>query len=134
MDSRLPVQEKAMYKVLVMGEKSEIGEALVNDLGRSEYNVTSVPDTPEAAKDLNKSVPDIVILNEQSKTTDSWEVCKELNESLGIPVIILGKDTSENAWIKTVQVGGDLYLRKPFGRGELAARVKAILRRYKSKA
>ena len=133
MDNRLFVQERVMYKVLIMGGKPNIGKELTMDLDRNEYDVTSVPDTLEAAKSLNSSMPDLVILNEQSRTTDSWEVCKELNNSLGIPVIILGKDTSETAWIKTVQVGGDFYMRKPFGRRELAARVKAILRRYKSK-
>jgi len=120
-----------MYKVLIMGGRPGLEEDLTSALDKNEFNVTSVPDISRATRGLDKSQPDIVILNVESKSTDSWDVCRKLHLKLGIPVIILGKDASENAWVKTVQVGADLYLRRPFGRGELAARVKAILRRYK---
>jgi DNA-binding response OmpR family regulator len=123
-----------MYRVLILDEMQDIGQNLTMDLDSSEYYVTSVPDTPEAVDSLGRAMPDIVILNEQSKSADSWKVCRELNGKLGIPVIIMGRDVSENAWIKTVREGGDLYIRKPFGRRELAARVKAILRRYEIRA
>jgi len=60
------------------------------------------------------------------------EACTELQNIFGVPVILLGEDPTEQAWVRAVEAGADFYLRKPFSYPVLIARVKAILRRYQS--
>ena len=62
------------------------------------------------------------------------EACYQIYNTFGIPVILLGEDSSDEMWGRVMEAEADLYLVKPFGYQELVARVKAILRRYKGAA
>jgi len=54
-----------------------------------------------------------------------------LRSTFGVPVVLLGEDSSDEMWERVMEAEVDLYLVKPFSYRELVARVKAILRRYK---
>jgi DNA-binding response OmpR family regulator len=64
---------------------------------------------------------------------DSFAVCKHLHDSYGIPVIVVGNVTDGEMWKQTVDAGGDCYIREPVSCRGLAARMSAILRRYKGR-
>jgi len=61
---------------------------------------------------------------------DGFEVCSELHNHLHIPVILLGQDCNDGLWEKAIEAGADHYEVKPCRYLSLAARVRAILRRY----
>ena len=73
--------------------------------------------------------PDLIILGE-GLSVDSFEFCQQLRHKLDTPIIMLGKDPRAAGWIKAVHSGADCYLARPYHNAELAARVKALLRRY----
>ena len=77
--------------------------------------------------------PNMIILDEVSSYVGGVEVCSYLHNAFGIPIILLGKDSSGKGWIKAVEAGADFYLIKPFSYLELVARMKTILRRYKKR-
>ena len=64
---------------------------------------------------------------------DRFAACKYLHDDYGLPVIVVGKDPGAEMWKRAVDAEADCYLRKPFSHLELAARVRAILRRYKGR-
>ena len=64
---------------------------------------------------------------------DSFIVCKDLRDEYDIPVILLGKDPNGEMWKKAIDAGADYYMRQPFSHRVLAARLSALLRRYKGK-
>jgi len=76
---------------------------------------------------------DIIITDEVLPSRDGIGACAQLRSNFGIPIILLGKDSTGKQWAKAVEAGADFYLKKPFGYKELVARVKAILRRYQDK-
>ena len=84
----------------------------------------------EALLRLDDFKPDLVVLDEELPLIDGWEACYQLNRTFGIPVILLGDDSSGDVWIRAVQAGADFYLKMPCSGLELVARVKTILRRY----
>jgi len=90
-----------------------------------------VSDYSEACLRLDEFNPDMVIVDEVLPRGDGLDACYRLRNTFGIPVILLGKDSSGEAYMRAVEAGADLYLRKPFSYPELAARVKVILQRYK---
>ena len=73
--------------------------------------------------------PDLVILDLGLPDRDGVEVVRDLRGWTGIPIIILSARTTEDEKIQALDAGADDYLVKPFGVGELLARVRALLRR-----
>ncbi len=73
---------------------------------------------------------DLVILDAMLPVLDGFELLRRLRKQSGIPVIMLTARTAQNDKIKGLDAGADDYLPKPFGPEELAARVRAVLRRF----
>ena len=60
---------------------------------------------------------------------DGWEVCREIRQRYGMPVIILTARSEDYDKILGLELGADDYITKPFNPRELVARVRAVLRR-----
>ena len=121
-------------KVLIIEDDPTLNKGIALALTEAGFSVVCVSDYSEALLKLDKFEPDMVIVDEALPSGDGTEVCSQLHSTFGIPVILLGRDSSGKAWKKAVEAGADFYLRKPFSRQVLVARVKAILRRYKLSA
>lgn len=74
--------------------------------------------------------PDLVVLDLGLPDGDGVELIRELRQWSGIPVIVLSARSAEGSKIAALDAGADDYLVKPFGSGELSARVRAQLRRH----
>jgi len=74
--------------------------------------------------------PDMVIMESVLPDKDGFEGCSELHNRLHIPVILMGQDYSDGLWERVMETGADHYEVKPCRYLSLAARVRAILRRY----
>ncbi len=120
-----------IYSILIIEGESTLRGELTSALTEAIFRVADIPDYFEALWELGEFKPDLVIVDEKLSLLDGWEACYWLHQTFGIPIILLGRDSSGEAWVKAVQTGADFYLRVPFSRLELPARVKAILRRYK---
>jgi len=93
-----------------------------------------VSDCSEALEKLDEFKPDMVIMDEESLGVGSWSTCSKLRQVLNIPIILMSRDFRDETWMLAVEAGADFYLKKPFSYVELVARVKAILRRYRTVA
>ena len=78
---------------------------------------------------FHQTAPDLVILDIMMPGMDGWEVCKRLRKTSCVPIIFLTALGSEKDVVAGLLSGADDYLTKPFSKGELEARVAAILRR-----
>ena len=118
--------------LIIEGEPNLRGE-LTSALTEVGFIVVDVRDYPEALLKLDEFKPNMVIVDEVLPGGDGMEVCYQLHSTFGIPIVLLGEDSSDEMWERVMEAEADLYLIKPFSYRELAARVKAILRRYKAK-
>lgn len=116
--------------LIVEGERS-LREGLISVFTEAGFAVANVPDYPEAVLKIDEFKPDIIIMDSVLPGRDGMEACSEFYGTFGIPVVLLGEDSSDEVWKRVMEVGADLYQLKPFGYLPLVARVKAILRRYK---
>jgi DNA-binding response OmpR family regulator len=73
--------------------------------------------------------PDLVILDLMLPRLDGMEVCRRLREESSVPIIMLTARSSEEDRLEGLDLGADDYVVKPFSPRELAARVRAVLRR-----
>ena len=75
--------------------------------------------------------PDLVILDLMMPELDGLEVCREIRKSSSLPIIMLTARGEESDVVTGLEIGADDYLTKPFSLRELAARIKANVRRTK---
>jgi DNA-binding response OmpR family regulator len=121
-----PVSEQT---VLVVDDEEAIAEAVRARLESEGYRVLVAGDGPQAIRVNEEQHPDLVVLDLMLPGMDGLEVCKEIQRERWTPVLMLTARTEEADKVAGLAVGADDYLTKPFSLRELAARVKAILRR-----
>jgi DNA-binding response OmpR family regulator len=116
-------------KILVVDDEAALVEAVQARLASEGYEVRVAGDGPGALAAVEADRPDLVILDLMLPGMDGLEVCREIQRRDWVPVLMLTARTEESDKIAGFAVGADDYLTKPFSLRELAARVRAILRR-----
>lgn len=116
-------------KVLVIDDEPQIRRALRSGLELSGHQVLLAAGGEEGLNLAAIQSPDVVILDLAMPDTDGFAVCKQLREWSQVPIIVLSVRESETDKMKALDLGADDYLTKPFGMGELLARIRAVARR-----
>lgn len=119
-------------KVLVIDDEPQIRRALRAGLEHNGYEVLLAANGEEGLDLAALKIPDLLILDLALPGTDGFSVLQQLREWSKIPVIVLTVREGEEEKIKALDLGADDYLIKPFGLGELLARMRAVLRRANS--
>lgn len=101
-------------------------------LSESGYRVTAAEDAQEMRRILQKSAPDLIVLDIMMPGEDGLSLCRYLRETTNIPIILLTAVSAETDRIIGLEIGADDYVTKPFNARELLARIKAVLRRANS--
>jgi len=81
---------------------------------------------------VERDQPDVVILDLGLPDIDGAEVCRRVRESSAVPIIVLSARGAEGDKVNALDAGADDYVTKPFGTGELLARIRVALRRVDS--
>ncbi|AZR74226.1 DNA-binding response regulator [Anoxybacter fermentans] len=116
-------------KILVVDDDQNLCKLIKIYLKNAGYEVVVAMDGIEALEVFRKERPDLVILDIMIPFMDGWEVCEQLRRESNVPIIMLtAKDTKDDK-IKGLEMGGDIYITKPFDPDELVAQVKAVFRR-----
>ncbi|HXV72299.1 MAG TPA: response regulator [Acidimicrobiia bacterium] len=118
-----------MTRVLVVEDDRSLVRALANNLKVRGYKVDIATDGAAAVKRAADKRPDLVIVDLGLPQLDGLEVIRSLRGWTEIPIIVLSARGSEHDKIEALDAGADDYVAKPFGMGELLARVRAALRR-----
>lgn len=122
--------------VYIVEDDNSIRELEMYALKNANFNVVGFEDGAALLKELDKKVPDIILLDIMLPQSDGLQLLKQIRESArygSVPVIMVTAKTSEIDAVKGLDMGADDYISKPFGVMELVSRVKAILRRTEKK-
>ena len=120
-------------KILVADDDLNICEILKLYLENDGYDVKCASDGAEAVDLFKIFEPDLVLLDIMMPKKDGWQVCREIREQSAKPVIMLSAKGEVFDKVLGLELGADDYIVKPFDTKEVAARVKAVLRRYNTK-
>jgi len=121
-------------RILVVDDDPTVAEIVVKYLERDGFAVDAVGDGVTALERAREELPALVVLDLMLPGLDGLEVCRALRELASVPVIMLTARGDEEDRVAGLEVGADDYLAKPFSPRELAARVKAVLRRAREPA
>lgn len=122
--------EKEMKTILVIDDEPAIRDLLKYNLEREGYHIIEASDGIEGINVALEQKPDIILLDIMLPKLDGLSVCKRIKNSMTIPIIMLTAKSEEIDTILGLELGADDYITKPFSVRELAARVKANLRKY----
>ena len=119
-------------KILVVDDEQILVDTIAYNLQQAGYQVTTATDGTSALESARRETPDLVILDIMLPEMDGLEVCRLLrreNNTATVPIMMLTAKGDEIDKVVGLEVGADDYVTKPFGRRELLARVRALLRR-----
>jgi two-component system phosphate regulon response regulator PhoB len=120
--------------VLVIEDEDALSALLQYNLDKEGYNVTIAADGEEGLVLIDEAQPDLVVLDWMLPKVSGVEVCRRLRarpETRNLPIIMLTARGEETDRIRGLDTGADDYVVKPFSMSELAARIRAVLRRIR---
>ncbi len=118
-----------MNKILIIDDDEELCELVSEYLGVEGFEVETVNDGESGLKRALSGDYDIVILDVMLPKMNGFDVLRSLRSASTLPVIMLTARGDDMERIVGLEIGADDYLPKPFNPRELAARLRAILRR-----
>ncbi len=117
-----------MTKILAVDDDVQILKLIRNALAKEGYEVT-VQSDPLELKKMKLTDYQLILLDVMMPKVDGFTLCEEIRGKVDCPILFLTAKTKEADIMRGLGIGGDDYITKPFGIGELRARVKAHLRR-----
>ncbi len=115
--------------VLLVEDEPSVGELVSSYLTRDGYRVIWVRSGEDALVELDRHQLRIVLLDIGLPGMDGFDVCRAIRLKSKVPILMLTARDEEADTVVGLEVGADDYVTKPFSPRELAARIKAILRR-----
>jgi two-component system, OmpR family, KDP operon response regulator KdpE len=117
--------------VLIVDDEKTLRDFMRRNLEVRQFNVLTAANGLEALAVFNSHTIDLVILDVMMPHMDGLETMRRIRQISLVPVIVLSALGEENDKVQALNLGADDYLTKPFGVGELLARISAVLRRAK---
>ncbi len=124
--------EEAKKTILIVDDEQPIIDILIYNLERDGYEFLQANDGEEAIRLAFEKKPDLILLDVMLPKVDGLTVCKKIKNSFNIPIIMISAKSEEIDKIVGLEIGADDYITKPFSVREVAARVKANLRKAES--
>ena len=115
-------------KILVVDDEPQIHRFLKPSLAVAGYDVVSAMNGAQALEAL-QNAPDLVVLDLGLPDIDGKDVIKKVRDRSQIPIVVLSARDHEEEKVQALDLGADDYVNKPFGIGELMARIRTALRR-----
>ena len=120
------------YRIAIVEDVPAIRENYADALRRQGYSVSGYADRSTAMASFGSRLPDLVIIDITlgKEPEGGFELCRQLRaRSESLPIIFLTARDNELDAVSGLRLGADDYLTRPFSVNELAARVRAVLRR-----
>jgi len=121
----------ARSKILLVDDEPKVCELIKAYLVKDGYDVIIAADGKAAIEQVQRHKPDLILLDLNLPELDGLEVCRTIRKQSNVPIIMLTARDEEVDKIVGLEMGADDYVTKPFSPRELAARVSAVLRRYR---
>lgn len=119
-------------KILVVDDDNNIAELISLYLTKECFETMIVNDGESVLPALDTFRPGLILLDLMLPGMDGYQVCREVRAKSAIPIIMLSAKGEIFDKVLGLELGADDYMEKPFDSKELVARVKAVLRRYKT--
>ena len=122
-------QPTPALQILVIDDEPAMVGAIAALVGSAGHRVSPAYDGHDAIRRYDAEQPDLVILDLAMPGMDGLAVCSAIRQRGTTPIIVLSGEGQETAKVEALDAGADDYVTKPFGKQELLARIRAVMRR-----
>jgi len=122
------MSQQSGARVLVVDDEPGILRAVQTNLGRHDFRVETASTGQEALEAYARVRPELVLLDLGLPDVDGLDIIRAIRKRASTPIIVLSARETERDKVSALDLGADDYLTKPFGVGELLARVRVALR------
>lgn len=116
-------------RILVVDDDPAMVGAITALVGTEGHQVITAYDGLTAVRRFREDAPDLVLLDLAMPGPDGFTVAGQMRAAGDVPILVVSGESGEQAKVRALEIGADDYLTKPFGRGELLARISALMRR-----
>jgi DNA-binding response OmpR family regulator len=130
-DGEMLMTEQEKSKVLIVDDEPHIVNLVKLSLDKNRYNVTGAYSGREALSLIDKSSPDVIVVDLMMPGINGYELCQAIRsrtKTKDVPIIILSAKHQMNDKLHAIDVGADDYITKPFDPLELERRIRLNLR------
>jgi DNA-binding response OmpR family regulator len=120
--------------ILLVEDEPAIAEPLAETLTREGFHLEVAGTVAEALDCVTRARPDLILLDLMLPDGSGYDVCREVRRTSQVPIIMLTARGEEADRVIGLELGADDYVVKPFSAREVAARVRAVLRRVAAPA
>ncbi len=119
-------------RIMIVDDDNNIAELISLYLVKECFETFIAEDGETALDKLGDFQPDLILLDLMLPGIDGYQVCREVRAKSSVPIIMLSAKGEVFDKVLGLELGADDYMEKPFDSKEMVARVKAVLRRYKT--
>lgn len=117
------------HHIVVVDDDAGVRTLLARILRECGYDVTGAADGAELAATLGERKIDLILLDIMLPGENGLDLCRDIRTRSRVPIIMISARGQESDRVTGLDLGADDYIAKPFGRSEVLARVRAVLRR-----
>ena len=121
-------------KILIIEDEQRISNFISAVLSTNGYDVISVGTGKEGCSMISSHCPDLVILDLGLPDMDGIDIIRTVRSWTNLPIVVVSARMHEREKVEALDAGADDYITKPFGTGELLARIRTALRHTRSSA
>ncbi len=122
------------YNVLIVDDEKLLADSMAEYFNLFQVATVATYSAKECLSFLEQNTTELILLDINLEDESGFELCKELRNKTSIPILFISARTSDDDQLIALNIGGDDYIQKPFSLSVLLAKVKAVLKRYGSKA
>jgi len=118
------------YDCLIVDDEELLSESTCEYLNTFGVKTAWAADAVACKEFLRENETGLILLDINLGSDSGFTLCKQLRETIDVPILFISARTSDDDMIMALNIGGDDYIQKPYSLSVLLAKVKAVLKRY----
>ena len=120
------------YDCLIVDDEVMLSENTREYFNMFDIKTAWVADAQSCLEFFHENDADLILLDINLGDSSGFDLCKHLRRTTSVPILFISARTSDDDMLLALSIGGDDYIKKPYSLSVLLAKVKAVLKRYKS--